>query len=957
MKSTKAFAVDVIGGVTKVRVLMPPDSPKYNSDIHFMWFEESDYLVEELHGIPYATFHTDDRDLMEYTLQNGYTDPEDRVTWMPFFGYWKDQEGTAYLAPEKAGIKDLRDVGVFTSMASPADFMKIGKYTNRLFASLLKPEHGGTEPVRGLEIEWNEQESYSLVQIQPHSDLTEEDSLLSVRYVDLKSLNAEQKALVDGCILINEKAVRALRLSNDPRIGMAWRGTFGTQRGLGKGHILYVPHLTHDVVIYGPKTILKTGKFFFGAMDRLHVGIPHTDRQAFVNFGFHREGLATDLARAYMRKVVAASKNEHLLRSLLIKYTKNSDPSKMDRDEWILTQALRYGVSFLRFPGLFRRVVRYFAGPNSPVFQCDNRARIPMDDIAQYGYVLPDINAIDEEGDIHPEKAIPAGTIVFPDLPAGTKVVCYRQPSENSNAWVALTVVHRPEYKRFAGKGICLLGRGADKVLGRLGGGDMDDQFVIVHDPKWVEAFHTMRPYPETNKISADPDEDELGSYQQTMSELEQFTDELMEDITSKATHYTIKHISWQIDMATAARAGIGPVVNFGIQDMLMSDPDHKASMLADLSDKQEAWEWLEEREPWQAALYMTNLELIIDGNVKDQTLLAKLGDVAGAIREFHKDCMVYPKSQADRIPISKLEAADYVLARSLTCKCLDVIRAYREKLMEIFGEREYALASAADEDLRTEYPREREIVVRVRGDWKRVDGEWTRVDDNVSIMDIWATEWMEEMSSDRSHEGAYDRIVKIIARELEDEDNDMMERLAVEIYYQTYKRVDNVPRYDETTGRIRGFNDGLLWCPVFSTHFINALRNARLAGYYAKAEIRPEFIGRLANSSVVVEVRSHNVYIQDSEDQFTVWVGFVYGKCPDYRYRMDSGMIEVRRPKDICLPQDLFAVQQRPLTRINPSAKLKQAEDLVKESEGKETRGFKAMMNKAIEILGLKGK
>src|SRR6202040_337782 len=108
---------------------------------------------------------------------------------------------------------------------------------------------------------------------------------------------------------------------------------------------------------------------------------------------------------------------------------------------------------------------------------------------------------------------------------------------------------------------------------------------------------------------------------------------------------YANRHVSLQIDMARHSRAGIGPVVNYGIADMLLSDPDHKASMIADLLSKGTeqadlAAEWLEDRTPYQAALYMTNLEIVIDGNVKDSTLLRRLGDVNGAIKAFHKGAM-----------------------------------------------------------------------------------------------------------------------------------------------------------------------------------------------------------------------------------------------------------------------------------------------------------------------------
>lgn len=948
MKSRKAFTFEYMDMNAKTRVLLPETAAKYNPEEHFMYFEESDYLADTLGGMPYATFKTDDRDEMENLMQNGYADATGDI-WVPFFAYWKDQEGHAFLCPEKAGIKDLRDVGVFTYMKTPADFMKVGKYANRLFAALPKAAEGGTEARWGKEVDWVEGEQSALVQIQPMGDLTDDDCLLSIRYVDLKGLNDEQKALVDGCIAINEKAVRALGLSNDPRIGMAWRGTFGTERGLGKGHILYVPHLKHDVVIYGAKTILKTNKFFFGSMGSLHVGDPHTDRQAFVNFHFHREGLAVELAKMFMREVVSKSKNEAELRQLFLRHTRDVKHADMDQEGWILRRALTYGVSFLRFPGLFRRVVRYLM---KKVMQCDERARIPMSSdsysIANYGYVLPDPNVIDSEGNVNPELGIPEGHIVFPDVDPGTKVVCYRQPSENTNAWVALTVTYKPEFQRFAGRGICLLGRGAHKVLGRLGGGDMDDQFVIVSDPKWVEAFHTMRPYPETHKISAEVTESEQDMFDQSMSELTSFTDELLEDIRDRdLAHYTNKHVSWQIEMAKNARAGIGPVVNYGMFDMLMSDPDHLKSMMADLNDQTDEWAWLDEREPYQAALLMTNLELVIDGNVKDRTLLDKLGDVSGIIKDFHKGCKVYPSCMANRIPQSKVDKEDYVFARSLTCKALETIRALRDRLQEVFIEREWALVTPADKELRQFYPFEREITIRVRGEWTRVDGVWERVDeDTPSLLDLWANGWREAAARGVSVEAAYKPICQSIINELIGEDDDYMERLAVELYYQQYKTYQSGAKMNEESGTLRGYPDGLLWSPIFGNHFINALRKAHLSGFYNLAEIRPEFRKRLMDKSVAINVRNRQVFIQDENDEFTIWVGFVFGKSVNGVFRMDGGLIEFRKPQDICLPEDTFMVAQRPLTRVIPS-KVKPEEQAPKQESG-----LGKLLSKALDLL-----
>lgn len=980
-RSRKLFTFEYMGQNPKTRVLVPNAATKYNPEHHFMMSEESDYLGTVLNGVPYATFKTDDVEEMENLLQNGYIDAAGRE-WRDFFSYWKDQEGHAFLVPAEANLDSLDQIGIFTEMKTLADFMKVGKYVNRLFAALQKDWAGDSLSVWGKEVSWNEVEQTAIIKIDTDSaELSDEDRELCIRYVDLKTLTSEQRALVDGCIVVSEKACKRLGLSKEPRLGMAWRGTFGTERGIGKGHILYKNDMSVDIVIYGPKTIVKTDRFFFGSMGELHVGDPHTDRQAFINFHFHRPGLAVDLAKRYMREVIEASKNEAKLRRLFLRHTADMSHADMNQEAWILRRSLSYGVSFLRFPGLFRRVVRYLM---TKVMQCNEKARIPMSSesysVAEYGYVLPDPNVIDELGDVHPENGIPRGHIVFPDIKPGTPVACYRQPSENTNAWVSLKVTYKPEYKRFAGRGICLIGQGADEILGRLGGGDMDDQFVIVHDPVWVEAFHTMRPYPETDRISEEEALDAQEKLSQAQTELSEFEDELLWDIKDRNTgRYSRKHVSWQIDMAKNARAGIGPVVNYGMMDLLMSDPDHVKSMLEDLKKNPEAYEWLEEYSEQQylgddyiegtnecgyhARRLMTNLEKVIDGNVKDSTVLTVLGDVAGTIKAFHKNCKVYPESMAisERIPQSKVEKGDYITARSLFCHSLETINALAEKLADIFKEREWALVTPADKDLRMDglYAYEKEISIRVGGDWQRTDDGWVRVDeDTASIMDLWAMSWREEMSQPGNHDGAYKRICDLITEQLQGEDDYMMERLAVEIYYRTYKRYENNPKIDEQSGNMRGFNDGLLWSPVFGDHFINALRRTRLGGYYRVAEIRPEYRRKLLDVSVLVEVRTHSVYIQDSNDQFTKWIGLVSGKAPDGKFRMDSGMICFRESKPICQPQDIFLLAQKPLTRVVPSAKKDDETGTagVTQPVGPESpTPFGKLLNKALDILGIK--
>lgn len=900
--SRKVAAVELVKEMITIRRPHPMDQSKYDPAIHFLPFEESNFLNDRLMGEPYATFTTDNPDYMQELLTNGYNLVGVGLMKV-LFGYWKDSEGHAILIPASSKVNGLHDIGILTSMTSMADCFKIGKYVNRTLANLPKE----VESVWGNELDYQDGVSWVVLD----GTTPEEDRTITVKYVNLKALSAEQKALVDGCIAIGPKAAVLLSLTKKPLLGQAWRGTFTTPRGLGKGHILLIPWLNYDVVIYGVKPIVTTDRFYFGSMGPLHVGMVHTDRQSFVNFGYHRPGLAYELAHNWMIRVWEAAKSERELRRLLLSVTANLTNDQLDDEGWVLRRLLRYGVSFLRFPGAYRRVVRYLT---TKVMQIGERARIPMTGVADYGYVLPDPFAITDEGDVDLDKClIKEGELLFPDVATGTEVVVHRQPSENSNAWRSLKVVlpgntkQRRHYQRFAGRGICLLGRGADQVLGRLGGGDMDDSFVIIHDPTWVKAFHELTPYPETDKVSGHvPTIGQIISYETLMGYTRKsLANDLEAEMKQQPMVYSVRHISAQIEMSRRSRSGIGPVVNYGIIDMLMSDPDHKASMIIDLlsQNKKELAKWLEERVGFEAAKLMTNLELVIDGNVKDPTLLAQLGDIAGQIRKFHESCPVYPKSQETRIPIYRLNDPNlpgYAVARSLMCRCLEDIEADRSDLMRLFREREWYLVGPADKDLRDTFPRSSYIAKLVSGpNRNRVEG----------LRGEWATYWREHfekltsLGNDKEAIAAvevnsFKEAYKLIADRLEGLDDVTMREVAVEVYFNTYKRIEPSPRMD-ANNKVRQFPDGLLWSPVLQNHFIDALRQAKLSGFYAPCDIRAEYRKQLSSIAVAVHVRTHNVYLDESPDFFVGWALH----CPDGKYVMDSGLIEVVKPQAICLP------------------------------------------------------
>lgn len=908
--SRKAFAVEQMRndeGVIaspKIRLPQPSDVAKLDSE-HFLPLEESDYLMRVLGGTPYATYVTDGPEAMQSVIYDGYAHT-DGSRWKSFFAFWREQRGHVFLVPEESEVVDLTGIGVHAEVTGVGVITKIGKGANRVFSPQLV--------TWGNEVSYNKVDDIAVVRLDLDSvDLTDEDKEISVRYVPLEGMTDEQKALADGTALVSEKAVRLLGLNIDPKrnepleitVGMAWRFTL-LSRAFAKGHIQFKPELDVDLVVYGPKPYLSSDQFFFGNMGALHVGDPSTDRQAFINFGFHRDGLAYELAVKYIRQVWDKSKDEMGMRQL---FRAHADLAKT----WLLPKALMYGISFLRYPALFRRVVSYLAGDTSKVFQTTKRQRIPMDSVASYGYVLTDLSVFDSEGGIHPEwSLIPEGHMGFPDLKGGLEVAVYRQPSGHSNEHVIMTISSNPAFKPYAGRGICLVGRGADKMLGRLGGADLDDALVIVHDKVWVAAFKTLRKYPETKKLSeevVEVSDDDASLYESGEVMFVQETTDVINQLNQNggSVPYGYEHVRWQIEMSEGNRTGLGSAVIYGMFDMLLSDPDHKASMLADLESKgeMEAYQWLVNYEEWQAAKLMTNLETVIDGTVKDPTLLKALAPELSHIRTWHEECRVYPESMQNKIPAWKVKLGDYALAKSLMCRTLDRIKDVQRNLLDAFSKKEYEMVVPADVSLRGAYPLNRKVKAFVGGEYRKdADNRWVRLDSEaLSIKDVWAQEWERVRQLDLDVNESRKVVLEKVQDMVKGFNDLTMEAISVELYYLTYNRYLLGPRTDPFTGERRNFNDALLWSPVFADHFIMALRKARLTGLYLPVDLFPEFRRSLLSTNVVVEVRDHVVYMAGKDGAFTVQVGAMFDQSYNGKFTMYSGLVEFRKPQPICLP------------------------------------------------------
>lgn len=860
---------------------------KNDPKIYFMGHEISAYANAKFGKYTWGDFTTNDPEFLKVLLYEGWGE------YKCIFANWRDNEGKAILVHRDCPMDSLAEAGIVTKLDNRSQSMKCCKYVNRLFADgdmNHTPRFGKIQ--EDSIIEGNGWREYII-------ELDGTGQSLIQRDVFLDDLTEEQVAQVDGHVDLDAVAHSALGLTNNPKLGESWGVTVkGIQ--FGKGHTRYIPHLNANIVVYGPKKLVGGNEWVFLSLGEKHISNPHTDVQSITNFKLY--DLVKKLALDYMRLVYVAAHDAHRLTRMLIKTIRSIDDMEKTYgnigDRWILRKAIARGISPFAFPGLYRRVIKFLL---KNVIDCDTKFRVPMNyeglSVAISRYASGEPNVITEEGFIDMDRALIAeGCICIPSLPAGIQVIAYRQPNENANAWVKLLNVHIPEYMDIQDKPVCFLGRGVQKVLFRLGGGDMDDNLIIIHNQEWVEHFNTLS-YPETDKMTAV----EVPAFALYEEELEAV------DYSTLNTD-TMEH---QIDLASQSGLNIGSAVNAGMIDSLLSDPVELASILADLRSRNtdesvDAHNWAKaERIPYTTAFLMTNLELVIDAAVKDPSLMLALsrranqlnpnpdpqgetGGVQSFIREFHMAQKVYPVCMANRIPQKKKDKGDYILAYTHQCRAMEAIRNYREQLEQKLTRNEYFIMKKADMRLADQlFPPSLRARIRIGGDPQDKDNHpglrvaWSR---------LWTeANYAEQLAGERDENkfnNVCDRLDNDILGGFSKED---LTELAVQLYRSLYDRQSTTPVVDPTTFRVRPFFDGLLWTNKLANAFIDRIIETGNAGLVLNVELYAE--KHLGQGVHKVKTADGFVYNVDTNQP----VGTTHSKLKPGVYEMRDSILYVR--------------------------------------------------------------
>lgn len=930
----KSFHLIHEDGVRRLRTTFDPAvHTKFNPDVMFhpIWESSNFFDLFLPEGVTYgeiSTFGNGD------TLENALSE-FDRVgrrgfyssalpvkeTHRVIYGDW-DDHGISVVVPVHSGVSKLEDLGVQLTMSNKNDKPKVRKYFRRIRAHHEWAVAGEVKSSYAVP-------TGSVLRVECPGVGEEPPLHFDVLHIDLNTLDERNKAMADGVHLIDVDMLRELgklygiAKLEKIQVGDAFKGTMFSKLGLGKGFFHVVKMDRFGVIIYGPKKQVKFDKFFLGSLGDVKGGDAYTCIQslgAFITEESHQ--LWIDQAILFINEVMESIHNEEKLRHLfLVNVAPVAELVENDTESWVLVEALRHGVPILRNPGLFRRVVRHLM---TKVLDCE-RARIPYGPVARRFNLMPDLTCFDfETGAVDYRKSvIPENAVVCMDSDMGPFAM-YRQPLGNAKEAVVTTNVHNRRFRRFVGRDRVILGVSAMEQLQQMGGGDFDDAVIGTSNVSWVEVIfnseYPITPLPPAEEaIVSDLDQDNL----------------YLDGGTIVANGKTIKRqgvrrqfpCNWSmvdyfdaITRATETQITIGPVDNGGRLDLLLSG-EHKENELrsiaariekcTDVDEKaklQRAYTWLENREDHQLRQVMSNLESFIDFIKMGKGDQSVLQEMVGKISDVSQNSLVYPecwtwlgRTGRGRVPATRLEAQDYILAPSLVCETLNTIRVERDKLMEALREEEWLMVQPIPAGLDVTFPRDsaiREEAFSLRSAWREA---WDPFLTNQTLTDpdraykIILNGGTVKLRGGETIEveGIRTQFNQWKSPDPKDPDQDLRPMLATEIARQTY-RTRHSEAQRNMDGRRRSFSDGLLWTNCVGLMYIQALKEAGLTGLYmpVKFDRYSTSLGR-----GTIEVKLLGGIVTRKSDNFLI--GYTLGEetPEDGDYVMKDGMICVQEP------------------------------------------------------------
>lgn len=902
----------------ETRLRFPWPGGKFNRDVHIGPYEVSDFVEHKAQGrFAWVRLTTESASQFEDIVSDGvWADGKilNGKEMYILFAYWTDNQGKIILVDDPE--VNLGTLGFTTAMKEWNESVKAGKRLNRSFAAL----QAGTSLITGKPID-EPMDGDGFREVIYRLD-TGEDLIVQFRDVQ----NDFQKHIFDGTIDYSPEGAR--------KLGVQGPGTetINTTEGQAKGLSRISVGQEPDVIVWFAKKDLKYDGFSFGRLGDLHPGIPATDLQSIINFRLERllwrqdqDGKVHGLAKDYMSWVYQTVHDERKLKKAVLAFTKDLASFKirdaalsMDQAEfnamtaaneegYILRKAGLRNISFMSMPILYRFAYRHLL---KKVMQC-RFGRIPMEwgvneGVAKRLYLYGDPLMKAPNGDFTPEKSylrekqLDNGQkiieICAPDLPEGL-VVLWRQPNGHGNEFTIAWNKHVPELMIYRGQGMFFVGWGKEEFDRRHGGADNDDAFIIVHNREWVEHFAKLELYPVTGPLV----EDELSWEDQLADSMNAAMDFFAFDGPEKypmdqVRDYGRLHALKQVELAQNSGAGIGTVVLAGYTDSVCSLPEYNQAIEDWIRAEHGDW-WADTfkfRPKFQMAKLLTNLELVIDGNVKDPEELKKLGDIQGFVSQFHRGQQFYPEFlvRPGRLPRSKTTQPNWIAIHTPIDEVFDRIFDMQQELEDIFRNNEWLLAKPLTRDLTTLLPPSMEVYDLLHG--VRTPGSETEEDlwDFEGINVIWRKEWTQVLQGDRlnpDHGRDEQKRIRGLVEEILVDNQHLMMEVAHLLLVETYRSSwPGAPL--NRNGQRRSYSDAKFGIDSITKGLFELIDTYQLGG-----------------KSVAVNYFRHTTTLTQAQMKVRVESGVVsrisdgqklgLASCPDGEYLMAGGLIEVSRP------------------------------------------------------------
>ena len=713
--------------ITRVRRPYPGKPVLYQKDEHFMQHETRqvlDALMPEGARYGIVTFEASGKDgckdmaeTAKFLCRHGWTEGDERfrVVYADVNG-----TGTMVLVSASANVKRLKDLGVFISSDPKAP--KRMRRTMAAHQSMLEAQIVSSYPVPTGQVTMAKLKS---------------GRVISILNFNMKLLNDQETSFLDGSGVIN--------LPGFDGCAATLVGPFG----LGKG--IYAANermADYDIYLYGSKdeVVFHGDRIYIGLLLKTSKHELMTDLQTITNAGFFEEDLCVRYGLEVMdeRAKILFGDDEDAITDYFATLVNVSDAARRDMDmpkpEWALVRAMKLQHESKTLPVLYRRIFKHGFQDSLDI----TRGRIPLkgairvyarpNPLVMMPNGMPDFTLDTLGGE---RDGLP--TVCIPDLPEGP-VLVGRNPNTNSTEMVLVCNILVPELLESKGQGWCFFGANAGDLLGKLNGGDMDDNLFAIQDPAFIAKWQTMD-YPVQPKLTV------------KVREVSAFAKTNREKWLGIGDEWNFNCFAQQLREFTEYSESLGSFINNGWLDTLLSG-EHRITIGESLQAKtfivpdnfiapqrheliqllpeglakivpieyEPTLDWFvyvaslvnAAKPDFMCARAMSNSDLVIDYTQMRKgdklTVMSLFAEAKEALKT-----LVFPISFANRMPRDRKNMGNYILVETKLCKALNLLNTRRDQLLEESRQVEHMIKRPLAAKLLNAYPEDEAILSMVR--------------------------------------------------------------------------------------------------------------------------------------------------------------------------------------------------------------------------------------------------